>query len=69
MRFSSRAKESLANTVREAQARHDRHIGVEHLGLSLVTMTGGLVPSVLAALGASAPALRTAITDRYRQAS
>lgn len=64
-----RAKESLANTVREAQARHDRHIGVEHLGLSLVTMTGGLVPSVLAALGASAPALRTAITDRYRQAS
>ncbi|MFC9462277.1 Clp protease N-terminal domain-containing protein, partial [Streptomyces sp. NPDC056983] len=50
-------------------ARHDRHIGVEHLGLSLVTMTSGLVPSVLAALGASAPALRTAITDRYRQAS
>ncbi|MFF1255518.1 hypothetical protein OG564_41045 [Streptomyces sp. NBC_01280] len=69
IRFSPRAKESLANTVREAQARHDRHIGVEHLGLSLVTMTGGLVPSVLSALGASAPALRTAITDRYRQAS
>ncbi|WP_405779759.1 hypothetical protein OG512_06075 [Streptomyces sp. NBC_01378] len=69
IRFSPRAKESLANTVREAQARHDSYIGVEHLGLSLVTMTSGLVPSVLSALGASAPALRTAITDRYRQAS
>ncbi|MGW6156511.1 Clp protease N-terminal domain-containing protein [Streptomyces sp. NPDC055144] len=69
IRFSPRAKESLANTVREAQARHDSYIGVEHLGLSLVTMTSGLVPSVLSALGASAPALRTAITDRYRRAS
>ncbi|MFE5003050.1 hypothetical protein ACFRJ3_00165 [Streptomyces sp. NPDC056696] len=44
-------------------------MGVEHLGLSLVTMTSGLVPSVLAALGASTPALRTAITDRYGQTS
>ncbi|MFC9531841.1 Clp protease N-terminal domain-containing protein [Streptomyces sp. NPDC056975] len=69
IRFSPRAKESLANTVREAQARHDSYIGVEHLSLSLITMTSGLVPSVLSALGASAPALRTAITDRYRQAS
>ncbi|MFE5026008.1 Clp protease N-terminal domain-containing protein [Streptomyces sp. NPDC056656] len=69
IRFSPRAKESLANTVREAQARHDSYIGLEHLGLSLITMTTGLVPSVLSALGASAPALRTAISERYRQVS
>jgi hypothetical protein len=29
---------------------------------------GGLVPPILAALGESAPALRAAILDRYRQA-
>ncbi|MFF1356678.1 Clp protease N-terminal domain-containing protein [Streptomyces sp. NPDC058297] len=69
IRFSSRAKESLANTVREAQARRDSYIGVEHLTLGLIAMPSGLVPSVLSALGTSAPALRTAITDRYRQAS
>jgi hypothetical protein len=32
-------------------------------------MKSGQVPSVLSALDASAPALRTAIVDRYRQAS
>ncbi|XDO64575.1 hypothetical protein HEP84_58335 [Streptomyces sp. RLB1-33] len=34
-----------------------------------MAMNSGLVPSVLSALGASAPALRTAIVDRYRQTS
>lgn len=67
--FTSRAKESLANSVREAQARHDSHIGVEHLTLGLIAIDSGLVPAVLAALGASAPTLRTAILDRYRRAS
>ncbi|MFF4507458.1 Clp protease N-terminal domain-containing protein [Streptomyces sp. NPDC001401] len=67
--FTARAKESLANTVREAQARHDDTIGVEHLALGLIAMNRGLVPSVLSAVGASAPALRAAIVDRYRQAS
>ncbi|MFG3365920.1 Clp protease N-terminal domain-containing protein [Streptomyces sp. NPDC048156] len=66
IRFSPRAKESLANTVREAQARRDSYIGVEHLTLGLIAMPSGIVPSVLSALGTSAPALRTAITDRYR---
>jgi ATP-dependent Clp protease ATP-binding subunit ClpA len=63
--FTPRAKESLANTVREAQARHDSRIGIEHLALGLIAMTTGPVPSVLTALGASAPALRAAIVARY----
>ncbi|WP_078966172.1 Clp protease N-terminal domain-containing protein [Streptomyces sp. WM6378] len=67
--FTPRAKESLANTVREAQARHDNYIGIEHLALGLIAMNSGLVRSVLSALGASAPALRAEIVDRYRQAS
>lgn len=67
--FTSHAKESLADTVREAQARRDGHIGTEHLALGLIAMNRGLVPSLLPALGVSASALRSAIIDRYRTAS
>ena len=67
--FTDRAKEALANSLREAQARHDDHVSVEHLALGLIAMKGGLVPSLLSALGASAPALRAAVIDRYQQAS
>jgi ATP-dependent Clp protease ATP-binding subunit ClpA len=67
--FTHRAKESLANTVREAQARHDDCIRIEHLALGVITNNSGLVPSLLSALGTSVPALRAAIVDRYRQAS
>jgi ATP-dependent Clp protease ATP-binding subunit ClpA len=67
--FTPRAKKSLQRSVREAQARHDNYIGVEHLTLALVAMNDGAVPPILSALGASPAALRTAILDRYRQAS
>ena len=67
--LTTRAKKSLENSVHEAAAMHDRHIGVEHLALGLITMNGGLVAPILLALGASEPALRAAILDRYRQAS
>ena len=67
--FTARAKKSLENSLREAEAMHDQHIGVEHLALGLIRMDGGLVPQILQALGASGPALRAAILDRYRQAS
>jgi ATP-dependent Clp protease ATP-binding subunit ClpA len=65
--FTPRAKESLANAVREAQARHE--IGIEHLAIGLMAMESGLLSSVLSALGTSAPVLRAAIVDRYRRAS
>ncbi|HJP80720.1 MAG TPA: Clp protease N-terminal domain-containing protein [Pseudonocardiaceae bacterium] len=67
--FTTRAKKCLENTVRESQARNDKHIGVEHVTLGLIAISGGLVGPILAALGTSAPTLRTAIVDRYRQAS
>lgn len=69
IRFSPRAKEGLANTLREAQALHDDHIGVEHLALGLIAMNSEVVHSVLSSLGASSQALRAAIMDRRRQAT
>lgn len=66
--LTSRAKESLANTVREAQSRRADHIGIEHLALGLIAVNGGLVRSVLSALDVSAPSLRAAIIDRCGQA-
>ncbi|HKS44974.1 MAG TPA: Clp protease N-terminal domain-containing protein [Amycolatopsis sp.] len=67
--LTTRAKKCLENSVREAQAMHDQHIGVEHVALGVITMNGGLVAPILLALGASGPALRAAILDRYRRAS
>jgi ATP-dependent Clp protease ATP-binding subunit ClpA len=67
--FTPRAKKSLEHSLHEAKARHDNHIGVEHLTLALVAMTDGAVPPILSALGASQATLRAAILDRYRQAS
>ena len=43
--FTPRAKKSLEHSLREAKARHDSHIGVEHLTLALVAMDQGAAPS------------------------
>jgi hypothetical protein len=67
--FTPASKKILELTAREALALHDSHIGVEHIALALTAITNGLVPPILSAAGASAPALRAAILDRYRQAS
>ncbi len=67
--FTPGAKKSLQNALLEAEARHDSYIGVEHVALGLIAMNSGLLPPILSALGTSAPALRAAILDRYRQAS
>jgi hypothetical protein len=45
------------------------YLGVEHLTLALVGMDGGAVPPILSALGTTQASLRSAILDRYRQAS
>jgi hypothetical protein len=57
------------HAVREARAEHTGQIGVEHLGLAVVSMTDGAVPPILSALGSSGPRLRAEILSRYRQAS
>ena len=67
--FTPASKKILELAVREAAARQDSHIGVEHIVLALTTIKQGLVPPILSEAGASAAALRTAILDRYRRAS
>ncbi len=67
--FTPRAKKTLEITLREAVARHDSHIGVEHIVLALISRQDDVIPAMLSELGASAPALRTAVLDRYRKAS
>ena len=67
--FTPRARKCLMHAVREARAEHAGPIGVEHLGLAIVSMTDGAVPPILSALGASGPRLRAEILSRYRLAS
>jgi ATP-dependent Clp protease ATP-binding subunit ClpA len=67
--FTPGAKRILEMSLREALARHARHIGVEHIALSLLTVSNGPMPPILNALGTSGPPLRAAILDRYRKAS
>ena len=67
--FTPATKKILELTLREALALNDSHIGVEHIALALTTIASGLVPPILSAAGTTAPALRAAILDRYRQAS
>lgn len=67
--FTPASKKILQLTLREAAALDDAQIGVQHVALALTTVESGLVPPILAAAGTRAPALRTAILDRYRQAS
>jgi hypothetical protein len=67
--FTPRAKKCLMYSVREAHAEHSGQIGVEHLGLAIVSMTDGAVPPILATIGTSGPQLRAEILRRYPRAS
>lgn len=56
----------LRNARAEQLARHDTQIGVELLALSLLSVTKGLVPPILAALGTPTATLRAAVADACR---
>lgn len=47
----------------EERARQDPQIDVQHLALGMLSVTKGLAPAVLAALGASVPELRAALAE------
>jgi ATP-dependent Clp protease ATP-binding subunit ClpA len=63
------AKKVLELALRESLARHDAHIGTEHITLALLHADDDLSPRILAALHADAAPLRAAILNRYRKAS
>jgi ATP-dependent Clp protease ATP-binding subunit ClpA len=67
--FTPVARKILELSLREAVARHDSHIGIEHIALALSSVKRGMVPSILAAAGVPESALRAEISERYRQAS
>jgi hypothetical protein len=67
--FTPVAKHILELTLRETHALQDPNIGVQHIALALTAVRRGMVPSLLAAADAPAPALHAEILDRYRQAS
>jgi Clp amino terminal domain, pathogenicity island component len=67
--YTAVAKKILESAFREALALHDSQIGTEHVALAIVSVKRGMVPDLLSAAGASAPALRSGILGRYRQAS
>jgi hypothetical protein len=67
--FTPVAKHILELTVRETRTLQDPNIGVQHIALALTAVRRGMVPSLLAAADAPAPALHAEILDRYRQAS
>jgi hypothetical protein len=67
--FTPVAKHILELTLRETHALQDPNIGVQHIALALTAVRRGMVPALLAAADASAPALHAEILDRYRQAS
>ena len=67
--FTPVAKHILELTVRETRALPEPNIGVQHIALALTAVRRGMVPCLLAAADASAPALHAEILGRYRQAS
>jgi hypothetical protein len=56
----------LCNARAEQLARHDSQIGVELLATALLSVSKGLVPPILAALGTPAATLRAAVADACR---
>jgi len=65
----ARARPGFRRGRRGIQRPGSRRPGAEHLTLALIGMSDGTVPPILSALGISQPTLRSAIYDRYRQAS
>jgi hypothetical protein len=63
MPVTGRARSCLRDAVHEACRGGSAQVAAHHLGAVVVGADGGLVPPILAALGVSAPVLRTAILE------
>jgi hypothetical protein len=58
------AWDAVSQSIHEMMIRHHARVQAEHVALAFTAMTTGLVPTILSALGTSAPALRAAIVER-----
>ena len=59
--FTKRSKKCLELTLGEARAAHSSSIGADHLAAALFSMSDGVPPLILAAIGVSGPDLRMEI--------
>jgi hypothetical protein len=66
--FTKRAKACLEQSLREAVASRDSHLGVEHVVLALTAVDSATVRRTLSEAGVTGDAVRTAIRQRYRRA-
>jgi ATP-dependent Clp protease ATP-binding subunit ClpA len=69
--FDAESKAALEGALREALARHDRHIGTEHLLLGLVTTRPGTALALLGRLGVTqdVDALRALVDQELGRAA
>ena len=67
--FMPRAKRALERARREAEARGDRHIGVEHVLLGLLDPKSNMAVEVLHLLGADPEVVRTRVLANLGQAA
>lgn len=65
---TSRAKNCLELSLREAVNLRQRHIGAEHIALALTSMTDGLTPQLLSAIGVPPALVRAQLLNRDRRA-
>ncbi|MVA74733.1 Clp protease [Auraticoccus sp. F435] len=66
--FDAASKSVLEQSLREALALRDRHIGTEHVLLGLALARGGAAAHVLAEAGVTVEVLREAVRELRRQA-
>jgi ATP-dependent Clp protease ATP-binding subunit ClpA len=67
--FTPGAKTTLQRTHHEALTLREPSAGVQHIVLALTTANTGPILPILSATGTTPAALRTAVLNRYRQAS
>jgi ATP-dependent Clp protease ATP-binding subunit ClpA len=67
--FTPRAKHVLEYALRQALARKDRHIGVEHIVLGLLTLKGTVVAELLRRHGVESAAARREVLADLDQAA
>jgi Clp amino terminal domain, pathogenicity island component len=67
--FMPRAKRALERALREAEARGDRHIGVEHVLLGLLDPKSNTAIEMLHLLGADPEVVRTRVIADLDQAA
>jgi ATP-dependent Clp protease ATP-binding subunit ClpA len=69
IRFTGRAKKALELSLREAIARRERHIGVEHVVLALLRSDDRISQGVFRQLGVSPGEMRDRVVAELRRAA